>query len=273
MNWAQGLCAAMSTEDKVRDAVSAQAFKADHDALKGEIEAREDSFSSVLGMGEAMVQTGHYAANEVEERCKILLGERQRLHTAWQQKKVYLDQLIDLHFFLRDAKQLDNLSAAQEAALSNDNFGVLVEEVDAQLKKHSEFEKILLTQEEKAIALQDLGHKLLAQSHFGSETVIKRIEEVLMRRMYLRDLCNAKKARLEASLLHAQFVRDVGEAVTWIGEKQKTLETEVSKGDISNLEDKIKKLQKHQTFQAELAANRSKIEKIKRKYTLRYETI
>lgn len=52
----------MSTEEKVRDAASAQILKAEHEALKGEIEAREDSFSSVLDLGEAIVQTGHYAA-------------------------------------------------------------------------------------------------------------------------------------------------------------------------------------------------------------------
>lgn len=62
MNWAAGLRATMSTEEKVRDAASAQTLKAEHDALKGEIEAREENFSSVLDLGEAMVQTGHYAA-------------------------------------------------------------------------------------------------------------------------------------------------------------------------------------------------------------------
>lgn len=62
MNWASGLRAEMSTEDKVRDAASAQILKAEHEALKGEIEAREESFRTVLDLGEAMVQTGHYAA-------------------------------------------------------------------------------------------------------------------------------------------------------------------------------------------------------------------
>lgn len=61
-NWAAGLCATMSTQDNVRDAASAQILKAEHEALKGEIEAREDTFSNVLDLGEAMVQTGHYAA-------------------------------------------------------------------------------------------------------------------------------------------------------------------------------------------------------------------
>ena len=44
----------------------------------------------------------------------MLLEERQKLHAAWQHKKVYLDQLIDLHFFMRDAKQIENISNTQE---------------------------------------------------------------------------------------------------------------------------------------------------------------
>ncbi|XP_048512555.1 spectrin beta chain, non-erythrocytic 1 isoform X2 [Athalia rosae] len=265
MSWAAGLRATMSTEDKVRDAASAQTLKAEHEALKGEIEAREDSFSAVLDLGEAMVQTGHYAASEVEEKCNQLLEERQKLHTAWQQKKVHLDQLIDLHFFLRDAKQIDNLSATQEAALSGENFGISVEEVDGQVKKHNEFEKLLVTQEEKLSALQEHGGKLLSQNHFDSPTISVRLDEVVQKRSRVRDLCNVRKRKLEASLLHAQFVRDVGEAESWIGEKQKKLEAEASKGDVSSLEEKIKKLQKHQAFQAELAANQSRIEEIKGK--------
>ncbi|XP_046434088.1 spectrin beta chain, non-erythrocytic 1 isoform X2 [Neodiprion fabricii] len=265
MSWAAGLRATMSTEDKVRDAASAQTLKAEHEALKGEIEAREDSFSAVLDLGEAMVQTGHYAAPEVEEKCNQLLEERQKLHTAWQQKKVHLDQLIDLHFFLRDAKQIDNLSATQEAGLSGDNFGVSVEEVDNQVKKHNEFEKLLVTQEEKLGALQEHGSKLLTQNHFDSPTISQRLNEVVQKRAKVRDLCDVRRQKLEASLLHAQFVRDVGEAESWIGEKQKKLEAEASKGDVSSLEDKIKKLQKHQAFQAELSANQGRIEEIKGK--------
>lgn len=51
----------------------------------------------------------------------------------------------------------------------------------------------------------------------------------------------------------------------WMNEKQKKLEVEANKGDISSLEDKIKKLQKHQAFQAELAANQPRITTIKEK--------
>lgn len=66
-----------------------------------------------------------FLPQEIQEKFNHLLEERQSLHSAWQRKKVHLDQLIDLHFFLRDAKQIDTICGAQEAALSSTEFGMV----------------------------------------------------------------------------------------------------------------------------------------------------
>ena len=55
------------------------------------------------------------------------------------------------------------------------------------------------------------------------------------------------------------------QAESWIGEKKKKLEAEMSKGEMSSMEDKMKKLQKHQAFQAELTAHDGRIQNIKDK--------
>lgn len=193
-----------------------------------------------------------------------MLDERQRLHSAWQHKKVHLDQLIDLHFFLRDAKQIHTTSSTQEAALTNNDFGASVDEVATQVKKHDAFEKLVATQEERVVALQEHGAKLIQQNHFESPTIKQHLADVVARRMKVGQLCHVRRQKLDDSLLHAQFVRDVAEAETWIGEKQKRLQADVSQGEeTASLEDKIKKLQKHQAFQAELSANQPRITNIK----------
>jgi hypothetical protein len=148
---------------------------------------------------------------EIQERFSQLLEERQRLHTAWQHKKVHLDQLIDLQFFLRDAKQIDALSSSQEVALAGTDIGTSVDEVDVAVKKHEAFEKLLATQEEKVLALQEHGDKLLAQNHFESGAIARRLGEVVQRRAKVHELCAARRQRLEDALHHAQFVRDVAE--------------------------------------------------------------
>jgi len=52
------------------------------------------------------------------------LEERHQLHSSWHHKKVHLDQLIDLQFFLRDAKQIDTICNTQEVALASLEYGI-----------------------------------------------------------------------------------------------------------------------------------------------------
>ena len=44
--------------------------------------------SEVVALGETMVGEQHRAAPEVQEKITAVLAERQKLHTAWQHKKV-----------------------------------------------------------------------------------------------------------------------------------------------------------------------------------------
>nr|WIM01459.1 non-erythrocytic spectrin beta chain [Limnephilus lunatus] len=272
-SWSSGLRAAMAAPVKARDVSAAAALKAEHEAAKAEIEAREDSFRTALDMGRAMVQTGHRSAQEVEERMAALLEEHQRLIAAWQARQVALDQLIDLQFFLRDAKQLLNLCHAHEAALGGSpdvSSPGSVEEVDAQLKKHEAFERLLNTQEEKVIALNTHGDKLLQQHHPDSPLISEELQKVNQQRKKVRELCAVRRDSLADALLHAQFTRDVAETQFWIQDKSKKLEADQG-GEVTSLEDKIKKLQKHQAFKAELAANAGRVGELKQKASLLVE--
>jgi hypothetical protein len=61
------------------------------------------------------------------------------------------------------------------------------------------------------LALQEHGDKLLAQNHFESGVIARRLGEVVQRRAKVYELCVARRQRLEDALHHAQFVRDVAE--------------------------------------------------------------
>lgn len=76
MLWASNLRATLQAEEHVRDAAGATALKIQHDAIYNEIDAREEKFRYLNELSDSMVQTGHYAASEVEERCSALLDER-----------------------------------------------------------------------------------------------------------------------------------------------------------------------------------------------------
>ncbi|XP_076250387.1 spectrin beta chain, non-erythrocytic 5 kst isoform X4 [Rhynchophorus ferrugineus] len=261
-SWAIGLRLAMGAEEHIRSAMRAQILKAEHEALKGEIDAREADFQLATENLAAMEQTGHYAAHEAMEKYKVLMQERDKLYTTWQLKMVRLEQTCDLYVFLREAKLIEDATNSQEVSLSKIDVGETVDDVTHHLKKHEEFEKLVAIQDKNLETLIQSGNKLLDQNHYDSAQVSRKLEEIKAKREKIHFLCAQKKQRLLDELHYVAFIGDVVEAMHWISEKQMKLELEGKTGDDVTLDVKIKALQKYQAFYAEVSANVARIEEI-----------
>lgn len=59
MSWSASLRGEMVGGSTARSATAAQAQRAHHEALRAEIDARDDSFRSVLLRGQQLVDAGH----------------------------------------------------------------------------------------------------------------------------------------------------------------------------------------------------------------------
>ena len=57
----------MLTEQQVQHVSSVAALKERHQQLRAEIDAREDVFSSVIDTGRAMVDSDHFASDDVSD--------------------------------------------------------------------------------------------------------------------------------------------------------------------------------------------------------------
>ncbi|XP_063958759.1 spectrin beta chain, non-erythrocytic 5-like isoform X1 [Lytechinus pictus] len=262
IKWSDNMNAEIQSEEPIKDVYTTMSMINNHAQLRSEIEAREDNFSSLVQAGEILIQQGHFARQEIQERIEAVLQAREDLHGGWQNKKVKLDQSHQQQQFYREAKILETLSSQQEVYLQSSDMGATVEEVEAQIKKHEAFEKVLATQEEKTSTLQVFGSQLMEEGHFDSPGIQEKLKEVTKRRARLRDLSAERRHKLSTAKLYAQFNRDIAEAQAWIGEKWKTF------GDggfesCSNLREKMKRLQKHQAFEAEIKANEKLISDVK----------
>lgn len=82
--------------------------------------------------------------------------------------------------------------------------------------------------------------------------------QLLERRSQLKEKSAARKALLEDAYKLQQFERDCDETKGWINEKLK-FATDESYLDPTNLGGKV---QKHQNFEQELTANKSRVEEI-----------
>ncbi|KAL4609564.1 spectrin alpha chain, non-erythrocytic 1-like isoform X10 [Arapaima gigas] len=255
-NWVTEMKALINADELANDVAGAEALLDRHQEHKGEIDAHEDSFKGTDEAGQALVNTGHYASEEVKEKLAILSEEQQSLLELWELRRQQYEQCMDLQLFYRDTEQVDNWMSKQEAFLLNEDLGDSLDTVEALLKKHEDFEKSLSAQEEKITALDEFATKLIQNNHYAKDDVATRRDALLSRRNALHDRAQFRRAALEDSFHLQQFFRDSDELKSWISEKMKTASDEAYK-DPSNLQGKV---QKHQAFEAELSANQSRVD-------------
>ena len=103
------------------------------------------------------------------------------LDDTWLERRRRYEELIDQQQFYRDARQVDDMSNAQELFLLNDDLADTVDGVEAMVKKHEAFEKTVAAQEEKVTALIEFFDRLVKESHFDSDNMEAHLLPVLER--------------------------------------------------------------------------------------------
>ena len=257
ISWIQNMKAVISADELAKDVAGAEASLERHQEHRGELDARDDSFRMTTELGSRLVSAG-ISTSEVKEKLEQLESEKNSLLQLWEERRILYEQCMDLQLFYRDTEQADAWMAKQEAFLTNEDLGDSLDSVEALTKKHEDFEKSLAAQEEKVKALDDFASKLIEGQHYASDEVAVRRSALLDRRNALLEKSKKRKANLDKSFQLQQFERDCDETKGWIMEKLKAASDE-SYLDPTNLQGK---LQKHQNFEQELNANKSRIDDI-----------
>lgn len=146
----------------------------------------------------------------------------------------------------------------REAFLASDEVDSNGDNVEVLIKKHEDFDKAINAHEEKIATLQTLADQLIGQEHYASKQIDDKRNQVLNRWKHLKDALIEKRSKLGESQTLQQFSRDADEIENWIAEKLQ-LATEESYKDPANIQSKH---QKHQAFEAELAANAERIQSV-----------
>ncbi|XP_028422093.1 spectrin beta chain, non-erythrocytic 5 [Perca flavescens] len=254
--WCSQLIGAMAAEESISDVATADLQLAQHQQLWAEMEARQETYQQARDMGEELQTQDRTNRKEVAEKLESLQAERDKLEDQWNQKQSWLDSVHLEQVFYRDADSMDKTSSSQEVLLQNSTLGNTVDETEGLIKRHEAFEKLLSSQEDKLSSLKDLSERLKKQlSREKSGRVRTKLKALLQRRDRIKELSVKRREELELSRMLCIFNRDVAEAEEWVSERRQKM-AEDGKADLSNLQAKMKLLQKHQVFEAEILAHR-----------------
>jgi hypothetical protein len=254
-SWNLDTTATISRAEDPSDVQTAEIVNKAHKECKAEIDARESNYASLQQQGRRLTNRKHYASDRIDAQVAEVLGLKAELATAWSERKRHLDECSDLQLFLRDADQVERGVAQLQSSVDDATIGATLQEVEEQLKVHSEFEKAVLTQDEKCHALESFGFRLSSEHHFDHERVTDRAEEIVGLQKALENASNTRKNMLSDAHLLQQFLRDCLELQEWISQRE-AIAADQSYLDSTGL---TRKIQKQQAFVAELQANEGRV--------------
>ncbi|KYO27551.1 spectrin beta chain, non-erythrocytic 2-like [Alligator mississippiensis] len=139
-----------------RDVSSADLVIKNHHGIKAEVEARADSFTACVATGTALLERGHYAADEISEKLSELQARRKEIGERWQDKMDWLQIVMEVLMFGRDASMAEAWLSSQEPIVRSAELGGSVAEVENLIKRHEGFQKSVAAWEERFLALERL---------------------------------------------------------------------------------------------------------------------
>ncbi|CAF4169603.1 unnamed protein product, partial [Rotaria sp. Silwood2] len=103
-----------------------------------------------------LINRRHARSSEVKEKCVQLSMLRDRLEDTWHERWEYLQVILEVYQFARDASIAETWLIAQESYLTNEELGETLDQVENLIKRHEQFEKSLMAQEDRFNALRNL---------------------------------------------------------------------------------------------------------------------
>ncbi|NXU59728.1 SPTN5 protein, partial [Turnix velox] len=253
-SWTAEIIREMRAKETIRDISTSSLRLTQHQQLLAEIEAREEKYNHVVQLGQSVLKNEERRSEEIQRKLQALLEEKENVYNEWKQKKEWLEKIHQEQMFYKDWDHLDMLLNSQEIYLKTSDLGSSVHEVEQLIKKHEAFEKLLTSQDEKMTSLQEQARKLEKAGGLEVPKIQHKLNTIHQRRKQIKDLSQSRREKLQTALLLALFYQNLEEAEDWISERMQKLE-DPSIQDPSNLQEKMKLLQKHQVFEAEILAN------------------
>uniref|UniRef100_A0A671DN44 Spectrin beta, non-erythrocytic 5 n=1 Tax=Rhinolophus ferrumequinum TaxID=59479 RepID=A0A671DN44_RHIFE len=244
MSWAARVWQELQVEESAQEASSGPIKFNAHQQLRAELEAQEQLHQRAAQLGQKALLAAGTPVKEVQEGLRALQDRREQVFQAWERKQERLQSMHQEQLFLRKCSHLEEILIAQEVSLKTSALGNSVEEVEHLIWKHETFQKVLAAQDKKEAALREQAATL------RGPTVKDLLHTVLAHRARVKELAETRRQTLHTSLLRAGFTRAVTQVEDWIQERVQQLEEPLAPG-----KDKLKHLQKHQAFKAEVQAH------------------
>ncbi|PIK55215.1 putative spectrin beta chain, non-erythrocytic 1 isoform X2 [Apostichopus japonicus] len=137
--WMDDVILSIKTEEKADDVSGVELMMNQHQSIKAEIDSRDDSFTQCFNLGKEMLSRDHYASEEIRAKLMQVGNKRVDMIEDWEHRWEYLQLILEVFMWARDAQSAEAWLFAQEQYLKSEDYGNLVGQILLRLPTGSEY--------------------------------------------------------------------------------------------------------------------------------------
>uniref|UniRef100_A0AAR5QGN6 Spectrin beta chain, non-erythrocytic 2 n=2 Tax=Dendroctonus ponderosae TaxID=77166 RepID=A0AAR5QGN6_DENPD len=254
-NWIKEKEQIVSTSDIGHDLTTVNLLLSKHKILENELSAHEPQLDDALGVGEELIQSGHFGSKEIQDRLTEIRDAWKHLLDLASYRRKRLEEAVDYHQLFADADDVDIWLLDTLRLVSSEDVGRDEGNAQSLLKKHKD-----VTDELKnyASVIESLHQQAdaLGPEVATSPEVSQRLASIDNRYKELLELAKLRKQRLLDALSLYKLLSESDGVEQWISEKDRMLQTMIPARDIEDVE-----IMKHRYdgFEKEMNSNASRV--------------
>ncbi|KAG0426467.1 hypothetical protein HPB47_026442, partial [Ixodes persulcatus] len=245
----------LKSEDSGKDLASVQNLTKKHQLVEADILAHEDRVKDLNGLADSLVDSGQFHSGPIQEKRSSINERYERLRTLAAYRRSRLHEANTLHQFFRDIADEESWIKEKKLLVGSDDYGRDLTGVQNLRKKHKRLDAELGAHEPAIQAVQEAGHKLMAESNLGVPEIEQRLQTLELSWRELKQMAGDRGHKLDESLVYQQFLAKVEEEEAWISEKQQLLSVEDYGDTMAAVQGLLKK---HEAFEADFAVHRER---------------
>merc|ERR1712183_637935 len=117
--WLQNVLCQIDSQPKPNDVSGVETTMSVHQGIKAETEAREINFDECRGLGEHLINSGHYYKEDIKRQLQSLAKKKKEVTDRWQEKWEYYNLVMEVYQFNHDASMCESWLEQQQQQISN----------------------------------------------------------------------------------------------------------------------------------------------------------
>ena len=223
---------------------------------RGEILARDPTFSAIANFGEQLIAGHNYASEEIASRIEELSAAKQELHITCERRRKELHECLLFRRFERDVNALQAWMDIQDRFLADTDTGSSVGDVLNLQKRQDEFAVQLTGGGSRVESAKKLAMEMIKDSHTRAQEISNMRDTVQRRYDSLLSHSDERKIVLDDAKLYQEFIREYDNLENFISAAM-VKSTDNAHKDPTNLQGK---LQTHEILLADLMANNAPVD-------------